>query len=621
MPLRRGRPLTWAPHSLSDAIDGTVAFKGAMASLANLIPAPHTKDVFVPRPAATILNDFSSFTNVAQGEALLCVGTRFYGMVATNRFPGHSEPFCFDTSTNAFVTIQGVTSGNTPTSISTAGDWTPPTMAQVGGRIIVTHPGFSGSNFFGWLDLTGFADTSHTGNTHGTVTVDTLSANVILAGWRPGMTITDTAGDIPAGTRIVSIASGGLSLTLSAAATGSHSGTTFTVAGGTTVAPLWAAGNVNQNPLVAKPTCVAQFSGRAYYGVANAVAYSDSGDPLQASDASGVQVLTFQNGLNVTALAGLPLNNQLGGVIQSLMCFQGGANIQQITGDQSTSNLSVNTLNEAVGTFSPLSVAPTPLGLMFIAPDGLRLIDFFGHVSEPIGANGEGVSLPFINALNPTRICAAYNEDVYRVTVTGNVAVGGQILSSTQSVEYWYHLKGKIWSGPHNFPYRIIVASQSSLTFTGFSLVSGALGLWQSASLPTFNSSYLENGVQLAWTYQSVLLPDNSEMAANAMIETTIAIALTQNVTAKFTDESGNTIDTATLTPLGVQPLWGTAIWGSFTWGGTGGIYAQQQIFWDIPIVFKQGQISFTGTSSYSVRIGPLYMRYQILGYLLQGVA
>ena len=66
-----------------------------------------------------------------------------------------------------------------------------------------------------------------TGNTHTSTLLDTLSSNVIALGWKIGMPITGT--DIAANTQIAAIAADGLSLTLSLAATGTHSGNTFTV--------------------------------------------------------------------------------------------------------------------------------------------------------------------------------------------------------------------------------------------------------------------------------------------------------------------------------------------------------------------------------------------------------
>ncbi len=66
-----------------------------------------------------------------------------------------------------------------------------------------------------------------TGDTHTSTLIDALSANVRTLGWKPGMPITGT--NIPASTRIASIATNGLSLRLSAAATGSTATQTYTV--------------------------------------------------------------------------------------------------------------------------------------------------------------------------------------------------------------------------------------------------------------------------------------------------------------------------------------------------------------------------------------------------------
>jgi len=86
----------------------------------------------------------------------------------------------------------------------------------------------------GWMldsDLGSHAP-GYTGNTHSNTAVDGLSANVLLAGWQPGMKIADADGDIPQGTTIAAIAADGRSLTLSAPATGSHASDNLIVAGG-----------------------------------------------------------------------------------------------------------------------------------------------------------------------------------------------------------------------------------------------------------------------------------------------------------------------------------------------------------------------------------------------------
>ncbi|WP_175845334.1 hypothetical protein [Burkholderia arboris] len=76
-------------------------------------------------------------------------------MVSSGRNAGFDEPFAYNVATNSFITISGVTSGNVPLSPTTSGFWTPPTIAVVGTKILITHPGFSGtgSNFFGVIDI------------------------------------------------------------------------------------------------------------------------------------------------------------------------------------------------------------------------------------------------------------------------------------------------------------------------------------------------------------------------------------------------------------------------------------------------------------------------------------
>lgn len=67
-----------------------------------------------------------------------------------------------------------------------------------------------------------------TGTTNSTTAV-TFASSVIALGWARGLHITDASGDIPASTSIADISADGLTVTLSAAATGSHSGNVCTV--------------------------------------------------------------------------------------------------------------------------------------------------------------------------------------------------------------------------------------------------------------------------------------------------------------------------------------------------------------------------------------------------------
>ena len=281
-----------------------------------------------------------------------------------------------------------------------------------------------------------------------------------------------------------------------------------------------------------------------------------------------------------------------------------------------TSNLATNALDVSTGTNSPLSIVPTPKGVMFSAPDGVRLINFTANVSNPIGANGQGVCLPFINALHQSRTCAAFNQNTYRISVQNAYAPASQVQ------EYWYDFNQQIWSGPHTFPASQIQPLQGA--DNSFIMAASGLGasLWQSDSLPLPSSLYTENGATLSWEYQTVLLPDNDEMAMNSMVESALGINVGGNLasTVLIMDENGNILDTVTIPGSSGSPtIWGVADWGApSVWGGSNPNFFQVRLDWDQPIVFKQCSIRISGTSQANIVLGNLYLKYQILGYLLQ---
>lgn len=613
-----GPSLTWRPKGASDAIDGANAFAGAMSVLSNLIPSPTTQQQWVPRPASTTVTSFAGFTSPAQLEALLVLGNMAYGIIATGAFAGKSQPFAYNLLTNVFQTITGQTAANLPTSAPPTGDWTPPIMAVVGTRVVVTHSGFSGSHKVGWLDVSGFTSASITGSTHSNTTVDTLSSNPITAGWKPGMSISSSVGDIPAGTTIVSLTA--TALVLSAAATGSNAGSTMTVSGGTAASPQWSSGDTNTTSLSAVPVAVANFNGRAYYAIPGAgVQYSDSGNPTQITNAT--QALSPQNGLDITAFGALPISQLTGGALQALFCFQGDAQIQQITGDQATTNLAINALPFGVGCLAPLTICNTTMGLSFVAPDGLRVITFSGQITDPVGANGKGINQPFLQAINPSRMCAAFNQNVLRITVKNGA------LTNQPIQEWWLDFSLKVWSGPHTFPAALIAPYQapgSSTSGHGFLMAASGINakIWSSEVNANISSVYTENGSALSWEWQTVLLPDNGQLAMNSIVETNIAVGLPsmQTISVQAIDDHDVVQDTVTLTGSGTQPaIWGSFIWGAADWASGVASFAQQRIPWHRPIIFKQLTIDITGASIPSLAIGNLYMKWEELAYQVAG--
>jgi len=559
--IRNAAPIKFSPVGLSDALDSSNVFAGAMGQLVNLIPDPTTKNLWQCRPAAIVQanfaiqggdfssTDFSSDFNIgfnmsAAGNgfisALMRVGTRVFGMISTNRNPGHDEPFCYDLVSNTFLFITGVTSGNTPVSPATTGDWVPPTMDLVGVNLIVTHPGYSGAAgvMFGWFNVSDPANTT------------------------------------------------------------------------------WQAGNTVTTLLPTPPTAVKQFFNRAYFLVnpptGQPAAYFT--DVLTLTITDPTHILTFNDNIKLTAIGALPLNSQLtGGTIQSLVVFKGAAQMWQITGDAaiSTNPLSINAMNVATGTLAPNSICATSKGLAFIAPDGLRVIAFNGSISDPIGDAGGGITVPFIYAVAPSRMCADCTAKTFRVSVQNGAAV------ATPNQEFWYDIPRGTWSGPHTFPASQIVAYDN--TFIEAPI--GVLGkLFRSDSVQNSTSTYVENGNQLSFTWATSMLPSTQQMSENAMVETTLNIGFPdgQQIAVYAVDENGGIFSSVVLSATIPTTVWGQFVWGQALWQGASNALAPRQLKWPIPIVFQRLSIIATGNCAQNLKIGDLMLRYQQLGYLMQ---
>lgn len=653
MALRNGQPIVWRARGLSDSIDGTNSFPGAMASLSNLLPDPTTDDVWVARPPAASATTFGSFTTPGFVSALLVIGVRAYGMIASGRNSGHDEPFCYDLLAGSFVTISGITSGNTPTSPATTGAWTPPIMCQVGSRIIVTHPGFNSTTKFGWFDISGFsqgilgdtvntspvitgnptilgvqpglaitgtgipgsttvlfaaaASSAHavTGNSHTNFTIDSIASTagifagmaIVGPGIPPGTTVTVvaptaltlsqaaqssltgaqfvallsspspagfftggfTAGSatvtvsdtsnlwvgqaitagvvVPTGATIVSLVANtsitlsqnatvtgsfpfqaiGNVIVMSANATSTNNNDSIQITGGTFAAPQWGAGDTQPNNLPQQPVGVAQMNGRAWYACGTSgIPFSDSGFPCQISDNIFVQALTTNDGLAVTAIGPVYLSSLVGGQVQSLIAFEASYKMQQITGDPDKNNLAMNALPVATGTLAPLSLTPCELGLAFISPEGMRVVDFIGRISPPYGDHGQGITTPFIYATTPSRICGAANSDTLRWTVQNGYKTG------SPQEDYWYDIGRKAWHGPHTSTASLLApygADSFALTFIGTNA-----NLFTQSTIPVTTSTYVENGKQMVGQFMPVyLMPDNAAGVMNMIRDMTLA--------------------------------------------------------------------------------------------------
>ena len=336
-----------------------------------------------------------------------------------------------------------------------------------------------------------------------------------------------------------------------------------------------------------------------------------------AGSATGVggtitPVLTLGDNTPLTALGQLRLYNQLGGIIQALIVFKGTQNIYQITGDPAFSppTLAVNAMNFATGTMAPLSLCSTPRGLAFIAPDGLRIIDFSANVSDPIGYDGQGVAAPFIFSGVPSRICAACNGNVIRITTQNQLAPTGGFQ------EYWYDIERKIWSGPHTFPAAVIQPYGNTFIMAGQG-VSGML--WRSDAVQGPSSTFVENNVALAYSYATVFLPDTDQLGNIHVSQSLLTCALSAAVapvTVTAIDQNGASIDSVLLSGTAGAAVWGGFNWGQAPWGVSANALNPRKLPWHFPLVFSRGQFNVTGASAAPVRMGAFHFRYKQLRYL-----
>ena len=506
---------------------------------------------------------------------------------------GNSAPILAGYQPGMSVTGAGIPAGTT-------------VLSQVNGTFSLSTTGTttSGSN-----SVTAVA--SATGVEVGmTITGPNLATGTYITALGAG-TITLSQNAVASGAASALVVTGGGTVTLSANATATATGVALTVAGGTQGSPQWGSGNFNTNPVTIVPISGNGFNGRAWYGVGPYLVFSDPMNSTQVSLAS--QALQIGDLTPITAISPLPLTAQLtGGIQQSLTIYKGAESFFQVTGDPTTSNLAVNAVTGSVGTLAPETIAQTPLGVAMVCVDGVRFLGLSGVQSERIGAEGSGVSVPFMNATAPSRMYADFNQNVYRVSVTSATDAAGR------PFEYWYDLTTKEWSGPHTFASSIILAYPA-----GGGFLTAPIGvpatLWFSDVIPKATSSYVENGVQLAWTMETVLLPDNEDMAFNQVIETAVQFAspAANPVQVTAVNERGDLLGSITVKPdfSGATPLWGAVTWGAFNWGIAAGSFRRYPVYWLAPLVFRQAKLRLSASSDRGQVVGDLFVRYQILGY------
>ena len=534
--LRNPAVYRWRPVGLSDARDGKYGFNGGCKLLQNLIHDPVSNNMIAPRPAAFSLTTFSGFSSPGVISLVYAMGTRIFGMVASALVAGHDEPFCYDTSTNSFVTITGMTSSNLPVTPATSGPWTPPDCDLVGTKLIVTHPGFTLPNAFGWIDLSNPA------------------------------------------------------------------------------APVWSAGNMTNTTshaavLPGVATAVQMFNDRAYFSVKNLVYFSDALQATNQTDAG--QVLTVGDLTNVTGFAPQGVDTSTQGILQAMLVFKGDS-IWQVTGDWNGSTavggtLALNQLTSSVGCSAPMTIQPTPSGIMFLANDGVRNIPPLGMIVQPPHPD---VLFPFYNCTEPSRAVAAYAANTYRIaldTITTTDVPG--------RFEYWFAMNVGKWNGPHTLPTAQITNFNS--TFIVTTNAAGA-NLLQSNANTSSSDTFVELGNALTFNMTSTVIDPDPPMAEKTSVEVSImAVWGEEQVEFQILDAYGNLVNQTSGEGIDLPVVWG----GGETWGGgstwTPAPYnsAAASIFFNAPIVVNTFQFVMTGASQQNFRFAHMLARYEALQY------
>lgn len=376
-------------------------------------------------------------------------------------------------------------------------------------------------------------------------------------------------------------------------------------------APVWSAGNTTTNGLPAVPQWVAQFFGRAYFGVGNAVYFTNI-LALAIDNTNFAAVLTIGDMSDSTGAAGLPMSQTSGAVLQSLLVFK-QTSVWQISGDIALSSLSLNRIVNNVGCLAPRTIQSTPIGVLFIANDGPRAVALSGMVSYLQVREGvtPDIVAPFATATTISRMVGCYSNGVYRVCFDGDISLWD---SSFTSQDYWYDFIFQRWTGPHSFDYHCAVGVANV-----FYLASNdnTRKIFTSAVVPTSGSVYTDDGEVVTCEVVSCAV-EGVPMSMTAVVESTIELGGAGEDVSYYIsmyDDQNNNLSPATINLNLTNPLWGAVRFGQFRWHSAIPNSSVFTIPWVNPVVFKKMILSVRVVDAAKVSIKAAFFRLQALGY------
>lgn len=359
-------------------------------------------------------------------------------------------------------------------------------------------------------------------------------------------------------------------------------------------APVWHAGNVGTNPLIAVPTSVGQFFNRAYFAVGNAMVYTDT---LVNNAATATQVLTIGDGSAITAQAPVPMGTSVQGIIQALIIFKGNYTVI-ISGDDTQGNLAVNIVSSTIGTFSPRSVANTSTGIMFAANDGIRTVTANSAGEGALGDPEPNLKNPFIFMLNRSRASGGFCNNIYRISCTNGQANGAPIQ------EYWYDMRNQGWTGPHTFTQSL--ACQYDNTFVCFANDDPAT-LFISDVVQSGTSTFTEETEAMSFSLITSPLADDGGLYEGSCVLSVIDLQYPNDGSVYNLlgiDVENGVQATANLTSPSVNTLWNHFNWGAGNWQAFSYGLDRYNIPWNNPLVFSRLVFAMNGPSSLGFKMG-----------------
>ncbi len=152
-------------------------------------------------------------------------------------------------------------------------------------------------------------------------------------------------------------------------------------------------------------------------------------------------------------------------------------------------------------------------------------------------------------------------------------------------------------------------------------IISVTASLWTSDIIPLSTSTYTENGAEMTWATQTVLLPPQQNFMTNYNIVESQQWAAFDSNSSSFAvtayDENANALNSCLISGvITAGGVWGSGLWGVMLWGGVGQALSPRRLAWTQPLVFARCSIGVTGASAGNVAVADFMARVEQLGYI-----